>query len=672
MNPSTTNGNNPRLVFNRSFGPGWRRPLTAPPGLTALLAVLAAFALFLAVTGIAQAQQASDATLSSLTVSPKDIIGFTPDRTDYEVGVAANVARATIIGTENATGATVAYSVTDLDSNTAGYQFNLSAGRNEVTVTVTAIDGTTIETYTVSVNRGVTDDFGWKAALDLDGLIAAGNDAPYGLWSDGDTMWVADWRDDKIYAYNTDGTHDSTEDFNTLSAATNTNPRGIWSDGTTMWVADTSDDKIYAYRMFDQSRDSSEDFDTLSAATNTDLGGIWSEGVTMWVADWSDDKIYAYRMSDQVRDSDKEFNMLNAVGIANPIGIWSDGATMWVADSGEAKIYAFNTDGTPDSAKDFNTLAAAGNDAPSGIWSDGTTMWVVDQDDDKVYSYNMPADSMSITEPRLRSLTLSGVTLGQTFHWNVFDYAGSVPGGTTQTTVTALTFNSDATAVIKVNGVVDTDGTVALTAGANEITVEVTAEDGATMRTYTVTLTRRVSISRAQLRLNADESGTYTVVLDTQPVGGSVTVTINDPAGPAVSASPSSLTFNGNNWDTPKTVSVVVSPSADTNQVVHTITHTVSGADYGTAGVTAADVVVTVADSDIDPDAAGELTPWCAADATGADCDSYYYSPGYATRVIQAAAGESEVDYVRVHMYATRQYRFRLNSFSRNSSDLVR
>ena len=48
----------------------------------------------------ALAQTASDdATLSGLTVSPRDIIGFTADRSAYEVGVASTVTQATITAT---------------------------------------------------------------------------------------------------------------------------------------------------------------------------------------------------------------------------------------------------------------------------------------------------------------------------------------------------------------------------------------------------------------------------------------------------------------------------------------------------------------------------------------------------------------------------------------------
>ena len=58
------------------------------------------------------------------------------------------------------------------------------------------------------------------------------------------------------------------------------------------------------------------------------------------------------------------------------------------------------------------------------------------------------------------------------------------------TTVTAETTNEDATAVIMINGVEDADGTVDLVAGYNVIAVVVTAQDGTTTRTYTVTVLR--------------------------------------------------------------------------------------------------------------------------------------------------------------------------------------
>ena len=126
-----------------------------PTVLALAIIALVLAAVLLSPPGAANAQASTDATLSALTVSPKDIIGFASDRTSYEVGVASTVTQATVAATANDSGATVAI--------TPGQPVDLSAGKNTVTVTVTAQDGTTTKTYTVNVNQGVTAPFGWKA-----------------------------------------------------------------------------------------------------------------------------------------------------------------------------------------------------------------------------------------------------------------------------------------------------------------------------------------------------------------------------------------------------------------------------------------------------------------------------------------------------------------------------
>ena len=358
---------------------------------------------------VAAAITSTDATLSALTVSPKDLIGFTADRTSYEIGVASTVTQATITATTNDSAAIVAYSTTDADGTAADHQVDLSAGRNEVTITVTAEDTTTTGTYTVSINRGVTAVFGWKASDDFDGLITAENNGPRGTWSDGTTIWVADGADIKLYAYNL-GTkaHDASKDFDTLDAAENKNPWGIWSDGTTMWVADYGDSKVYAYNLTTKARDASKDFDTLLYAT-----GIWSDGTTMWVANQLPARIYAYDMGTKARDAGKDFDTLEAAGNSYPNGIWSNNITMWVTESeeeGNEKLYAYNmASKARDADKDFNTLGAAGNGHISGIWANTNTMWVSDSFDGKIYSYNMPVIAPNTPAAGMPAITAPNV-----------------------------------------------------------------------------------------------------------------------------------------------------------------------------------------------------------------------------------------------------------------------
>ena len=153
---------------------------------------------------------------------------------------------------------------------------------------------------------------------------------------------------------------DSSKDFNTLDSAGNENPQGIWSDRETMWVADKSDARVYAYDMATKVPVAGREFDTLE---NESPFGIWSDRETMWVADESNAKIYAYDMGTKARVAAKEFDTLEDAGNDNPSGIWSDRETMWVADESNAKIYAYDM-GTKArvAAKEFDTLEDAGND----------------------------------------------------------------------------------------------------------------------------------------------------------------------------------------------------------------------------------------------------------------------------------------------------------------------
>ena len=100
------------------------------------------------------------------------------------------------------------------------------------------------------------------------------------------------------------------------------------------------------------------------------------------------------------------------------------------------------------------------------------------------------------TDATLRSLSLSGIDFG-TFDSDTTSYTAEVANDIAQTTVTPVRNDVEAAHLIKVGGVEDTDGEVALAVWENVITVEVTAEDGETTRTYTVTVTREEASASA-------------------------------------------------------------------------------------------------------------------------------------------------------------------------------
>ena len=98
--------------------------------------------------------------------------------------------------------------------------------------------------------------------------------------------------------------------------------------------------------------------------------------------------------------------------------------------------------------------------------------------------------SLSLSDVPLSDIMPTDIPLSPEFSGEVTSYTSSVESSVTSTTVTAETTDQNATVVIKVNGVEDANGTVDLVAGYNDITVEVTAQDGTTTQSYTVTVLR--------------------------------------------------------------------------------------------------------------------------------------------------------------------------------------
>ncbi len=423
----------------------------------------------------------SSLSLSGLRLSP----AFDSGTAQYTASIFQSGAQTTVTATAAQSTASVSILPADVDTATAGHQVALANGaETTITITVTPSSGDA-RVYIVNVTNLITTR---NSTQDFNTLEAAGNTAPGSLWSDGTTMWVMDWEDIRLYAYNlADKSRDASKDFDRSIAAENTALGSIWSDGVTMWILDYRDNKIYAYKMSDKSRDASKDFDTLRTAGNTNSAGLWSNGATMWTADSKAGKIYAYKMADKSRDISKDFNTLSAAGNTAPNRIWSDGTTMWVADREDAKIYAYKmSDKSRDPSKDFDTLVTAGNGHPRGLWSDGTTMWVSDPWDDKLYAYHLSNSAV------LSGLSLSDNTeLTPSFDGVIARYTASVPYAVTNLTVAATALHTNAmVSILPADAGPNTAGHQAvLTEGVNDITITVTPSSGSA-RTYAIAVTR--------------------------------------------------------------------------------------------------------------------------------------------------------------------------------------
>ena len=102
-----------------------------------------------------------------------------------------------------------------------------------------------------------------------------------------------------------------------------------------------------------------------------------------------------------------------------------------------------------------------------------------------VFAGTIPQPS---TDASLNALVLTDITL--TFDPENTQYTVNVENDLLYTTVTVTANDSGASYRIELGGVVDEDGTVPLAAGENVISVQVTAQDGVTSRSYTVNIHR--------------------------------------------------------------------------------------------------------------------------------------------------------------------------------------
>lgn len=101
-----------------------------------------------------QEPASSDAALGSLWISSGTLTpAFSSATTSYSASVDHEVTTVTVDAKTSHMGATFAISPADADADTAGDQVSLSVGPNSVSVVVTAEDGTSTQTYSITITR---------------------------------------------------------------------------------------------------------------------------------------------------------------------------------------------------------------------------------------------------------------------------------------------------------------------------------------------------------------------------------------------------------------------------------------------------------------------------------------------------------------------------------------
>ena len=246
-------------------------------------------------------------------------------------------------------------------------------------------------------------DVEWGERLRDRDIVLPSGSKPTGLWSDGTTLWVlSEWNSGQVLTYSlADGTRLTEGEVTLPDGVTpgsssfrltgNGFPAGLWSDGTTLWVADYFGG-VRAYRLADGARLETDDLpdDVLAAAGNSAPTGLWSDGEFLWVTDHWQYQVFAYRLSDKARVADEEFELWDGLTPYGGFGLWSDGETALVGPSFYARVLAHSLATGEQQAERTVDLSADGVRRSNGLWSDGETLWVANERHNRIYAYAVP------------------------------------------------------------------------------------------------------------------------------------------------------------------------------------------------------------------------------------------------------------------------------------------
>jgi sugar lactone lactonase YvrE len=418
----------------------------------------------------------SIATLSSLalvnlTLTP----AFAAGTTSYTANAANATTFTTVTQTTTDPTATVTVNGIGMVSGSTSAQIPLIVGANTITTVVTAQDGTTSKTYTVTVTRAPSSIATLSALKISNGTLTP-------TFTSGTTSYTAAVSNTTVSIQITPTTTDNTATVKVNgTAVTSGSASGALSLNvgtntikTVITAQDGATTDTYTLTVT-RAESSVSTLSDLQLSTGT-LTPAFTSGTTSYTA--------------SVPNSTTSVNITPTSS--------DDGATINI--NGE-----FTT-----------TSGGMAGPISLNIGANVINNVVTSQDGTTTHIYTVTVTRAASSVATLSALKISSGTLTPVFASGTTAYTASVANTTASITVTLTT--ADVNASVKVNGTVVTSGkasgAIGLAVGANVISIVVLAQDGTTTQTYTVTVTRLPS-SIATLSKLTVSTGALTPVFAT-------------------------------------------------------------------------------------------------------------------------------------------------------------
>ena len=406
--------------------------------------------------------------LSTGTLSP----AFATGTTSYTAGVSGSTSSITVTPTTGDVNATVKVNGTAVVSGTASGAIALSTGANTISVVVTAQDGVTTKTYTVTVGKGSNNAYLSNLKVNTATLSPA-------------------------FAFKT-------------FAYSSTVPNATTSVTVTPNLLDATASSLTVNGTAVANKAASNPIALALGPNVINIAITAQDGVTTQTY-----TVTIFRPSANANLAALKLS----TGVLSPA--FATGTTSYTAGVSNATTSLTVTPTTSDvnATVTVNGSAVASGTAsaaiPLVVGPNAITTVVTAQDGTTTKTYTVTVTRPPSSNAYLSNLKVTTATLSPAFAFNTFVYTSNVPNSTSSVTVTPNLL--DATATVQVNGTTvankTASGAIALAVGGNTITTGVTAQDGSTTQTYTITITRAAG--------GADSYG---------PIATGTGVSVNNPA----------------------------------------------------------------------------------------------------------------------------------------------
>lgn len=420
----------------------------------------------------------TDADLSSISTSAGTLAPvFDASITEYNVLIPNTTSSTIISATRASNQSTLRFDGAVTSSETV----SLATGASkDVSIQVTAQDGSTTKTYTLHVTRAASSNANLSGITLSSGILSP-------VFTTNTTEYTA------TISYTTPSTTiTATKADNAAAIMTN----GVPGNSTTvaLEVGETSDALIQV---------TAQDGITVKTYTvhvrRIPPGNAYLSAINVTAGSLTpafDRNTFSYNL-----DLDEN---------TGPVGI------SLVKDDSLATT---KINGTPASSTNVNLSTG---------YSTNLTIQVTASDGVTVFTYTIHMTKAISTDASLASLSTSAGTLAPAFNASTTEYIVSIPNSASSTIISATKSNSYAT--LRFDGTVYSNKTVSLVGGeTKDVVLQVTAQDGTTVKTYTVHATRAASSNADLSRINLT-NGTLTPQFASNTLAYSVALSSTTPS----------------------------------------------------------------------------------------------------------------------------------------------